>query len=178
MAQPAAAASDDDVDPTLVPRLVLGETAQGFLTAAPKEAETVTHPFKDSAVNALALRRDMEYVLTPKLPKFLLNITRQASVVRVGPDVSDEGLDILVANGLEQKAPAPCQAWKAKKAQVEKAHREQHNDFLSDLQKQLDADRPEITAVLYKRLAQFVVPLYPSVHEHRMSCLRRADTLQ
>jgi len=54
----------DDVDDVsvLIPRLVLGETAQAILTAVRLPAQTVTNSFKDHP-NALALRNDIQYVL-------------------------------------------------------------------------------------------------------------------
>jgi hypothetical protein len=44
----------------LAPRIALGETSQGFLTASLQPATKVTHPFRELAASALALQRDIE----------------------------------------------------------------------------------------------------------------------
>ena len=57
----------DDVDDVsvLIPRLVLGETAQAILSAERLPAQTVTDSFRDHP-NALALKNDIKYVLDQK----------------------------------------------------------------------------------------------------------------
>jgi len=46
----------------LVPRLTLGETAQGLLTAAIQPAKTVTRPFSSERINAIALKKEIQWV--------------------------------------------------------------------------------------------------------------------
>jgi len=48
----------DDIS-ALIPRFVLGETAQAILTAVRLPAQTVTNSFKDHP-NALALKNDIQ----------------------------------------------------------------------------------------------------------------------
>ncbi|EJD48573.1 hypothetical protein AURDEDRAFT_183459 [Auricularia subglabra TFB-10046 SS5] len=144
MAMPADAGDDAALD-SFTPRLVFGETTQGFLTAKPQPARTVKRPFRDVIVNGLALRKEIE----------------QASAIRVGPDVSEEGLEILAANGLDKKASALCRTWLEKKDDIHKQHAGDRDKFNVDLQKEMDAGHELLRRTLYTVLAQHIIGLYP-----------------
>ena len=84
-------------------------------------------------------------------------------MVRVGPDVTDQGLEALVLNGLDKKAPDACRAWLAAREDVRTTHSAARAASVRRINEQLDARKEELAVLLRAQILPHIVALYPSV---------------
>lgn len=158
-----------DVDTSiLTPRLVLGETSQALLTAVPLPARrAITKPFSER-LNVLALKSNIEYVQArDSSPELTADghffVHRAAAVIRVGLDISDDGLEVLVANGLNQKLPDACRTWREVRTVARQVHSDARAIASAEIRVRLEEGRAELVALLRAKMLSQLVAIYPSV---------------
>jgi len=84
-------------------------------------------------------------------------------VVRVGPDVTDQGLEALVLNGLDKKAPDACRAWLAAREDVRTTQSAARAASFTRIDEQLEVGKEELSVLLRAQILPHIVALYPSV---------------
>ncbi|KAH7105371.1 hypothetical protein BKA62DRAFT_689459 [Auriculariales sp. MPI-PUGE-AT-0066] len=140
--------------PTPHPLLVPGELTQAFLTAKRQPAATATTPFNEN-LTALALQQ-------------IIGIARN---IRVGPDVTESGLNILVQNGLRQKVPDAYYTWTRARNTARAAYERNCSKAIYSIQQQLESEREELHGIIYPQLVDHIVSEYPDSLTARLIAL-------
>jgi phosphoribosylaminoimidazole-succinocarboxamide synthase len=86
---------------------------------------------------------------------------RNASAITIGLDVSDEGIETLVANGLDARVPDLCRVWRQRKVAALKKCDEDRVRATKELAERLGEREQQLKATILSVAAKRVVQHCP-----------------
>jgi hypothetical protein len=86
---------------------------------------------------------------------------RSASIINIGPDVSGDGIDILIANGLENKVPDMCRAWREGKAAAQRKRDQDQDESGKEISERLAQGEQDLHAIILPIVAKKSVQRLP-----------------
>ncbi|KAJ7195854.1 hypothetical protein C8J57DRAFT_534894 [Mycena rebaudengoi] len=145
----------------LQPTLIRGETAQAILT----------NHFVPAKFEEREIRDESFY------PAKLKSLLAQGSI-RLSPSLSDEGITILMENGLQSRFPEPFKAWKSRndseKQSIDSAGRQEEQEAI----KKLNDEAAQMGPMLREIIVDHLLQSFPTVQRTVLSSVTEEDTQQ
>ncbi|KAL4072279.1 hypothetical protein J3A83DRAFT_4092477 [Scleroderma citrinum] len=128
------------------PVLLLGETAQGFMTVKHQPAKRVAEVYKGRSFTSLQL----EGYLT-------------SDHLCISESIDDQSLKILVPTGLQRRFPKECNKWTHESTAVHAQCQRRRDDELRKVRVKLAKEEDGLVASIHEAVVKEVLTLYPYV---------------
>ena len=116
---------------------------------------------KIDKVNRVQLR-DYLYVLSQYIV-IKLTLSRSTHVVDFSQDLDDDAVSFLIENGLKDRFPNACDAWKSRNSENQGNLQESTNEKKAFIDKELEKDKPSLEGTLASEMIRRFVEEYPWV---------------
>ncbi|KIM92371.1 hypothetical protein PILCRDRAFT_417 [Piloderma croceum F 1598] len=131
------------IDPK--PRLLFGETMQGFMTSKYQSAKRSTEPFERKYFNRVQLRDLLE-----------------SGALHLSEDMDGASLDSLVECGLRHRFPDECKQWNQYKVDAHKVFEAEIKEEAIQIEKRLQAELSQLERVLHEAIIDAIIRLFPT----------------
>ena len=144
-----------------MPEFLSGEKRQAVRTS------TLIPPAKKvKRINEECNRTQLQnylYVSSYSYKATKLTLSRSKYSIDLSQDLDDAAVSILVQNGLDNKFPAACGAWKSRNAESKETARKSIIEEKQRVDRKLADDRPLLEDTLAGELAKRILDAYPYV---------------
>ncbi|KZW03814.1 hypothetical protein EXIGLDRAFT_4132 [Exidia glandulosa HHB12029] len=129
------------------PRLVGGELQQGVMTASFVEG-----------------RVEKRVILSQYYPTRLASELRNVNCLKLGKDISAEGITILVNNGLRTAAPEVCKQWEKQLRDIEETKKKETGDAEKNSRERSDMAQQQVARIFNLEAIEIVKARYRDHH--------------
>jgi hypothetical protein len=141
----------------LQPTLIRGETAQAILTNHFVPAKFEEREIRDESFSPVKLKSLLYVPASGELLPSDLHFSAQGSI-RLSPLLFDEGITILMENGLQSRFPEPFKAWKSRndseKQSIDSAGRQEEQEAIKKLNDEAAQMGPMLREIIVDHLLQ------------------------
>ncbi|KAK7025055.1 VWFA domain-containing protein [Favolaschia claudopus] len=143
-----------ELQPTLVP----GETAQAILTKHFVPSKSTNRIIRWEPYNAVQLKSLIE-----------------KGTIRLGPSLTDEGIEILMDNGLSTRFPAPFKAWKARNKTAKELIEAEGKKMEHEVKQRVTDESPQLEPIFREAIIDKILHLYPTTIRSVLSSSSEED---
>ena len=152
-----------DMDPNFFePRLLFGETRQGFMTTRYVPVKRSVKTLSSFKLTAFLLQ-DTLYAFQTTLFTFFLIIVRSKERLQISETIGPKSLNHLVRLGLDKRFPDECSIWVKEVNSIRVAHRKEADAQHKKAQDQLNAARAQTESSIRFAVVNAVFSGYPCV---------------
>ncbi|KIJ61761.1 hypothetical protein HYDPIDRAFT_115585 [Hydnomerulius pinastri MD-312] len=142
---------ESDMDPnTLQPRLLHGETRQGFMTA-----------------RYLPSKRAIKNYTSKKINQFELQDVLRDESLEIEESIGSKTLNLLVRQGLDKRYPLECEDWARKLAAVKRSAKEEAAAKTQEHRDVLTQEEPQMAKMISVATVNTIFEAYPTLDRTR-----------
>ncbi|KAJ7583113.1 hypothetical protein C8J56DRAFT_202132 [Mycena floridula] len=130
------------------PRLLAGETTQAFMTTKYIPPARHQRPINGDVYSSIKLQ----------------DLLAQGSL-RLSEQLSDDAIGVLMDHGLSRRYSKPCDSWKRRKEEIERACERSINDEIANAKERLNTEAPALKDCLRAAVCDHVLKQYPTMDQ-------------
>lgn len=156
--------SDASLNPDqFLPKLLMGETIQGFMTSRHRAARTRTEPIPRSFMNDFQFRNILYVFLLSWTyeVKYSFVFHRRQGGIRLSEQLNEDDLDLLVNFGLRSRFPEPCERWFQVRGSLREASQSERDKDVMIVNKDLDRHSALLEAAIEGAMVNVIMARYP-----------------
>ena len=168
IALPKAPAEDPDpmIPVPVVPYLLFGETAQGFMTVEYREGRDTQDAYKGISMTSMRLGTYLCVYLFPNgfmlsLITRLFRVNRASDRLCLSEQLDEEAVRILLNSGLEKRFQQECRQWKHESTAVHTMSQVSVKMEIGNARTRLQKELPALRRPMFEAILDEVSRLYP-----------------